>query len=59
MAQVRPPEVDNLVPQVQSWLERPGDTSAAAVRARLRGWVPEYGAATLQVPAPEATRSAA
>ncbi|HVL34651.1 MAG TPA: nucleoside-diphosphate sugar epimerase/dehydratase [Burkholderiales bacterium] len=59
VAQVRPPEVDNLVPQVQSWLERPGDTSAAAVRARLRGWVPEYGAATLQVPAPEATRSAA
>jgi len=31
-----------LLPEVLRWLENPGDTGADAVRARLRGWVPEY-----------------
>jgi FlaA1/EpsC-like NDP-sugar epimerase len=26
-----------------AWIQNPGDTSADAVRARLREWVPEYG----------------
>jgi FlaA1/EpsC-like NDP-sugar epimerase len=31
-----------LLAEVLGWLDSPGDTGAEAVRARLRGWVPEY-----------------
>lgn len=32
----------DLVADLQRWLESPGDTGAPAVRAKLKGWIPEY-----------------
>jgi FlaA1/EpsC-like NDP-sugar epimerase len=42
VARVRTPQIDRLLEEVQAWLELPPDSGAAAVRERLRGWVPEY-----------------
>ena len=42
VAQARAPEGGQFLEEVLQWLARPGDTSANGVRARLRGWVPEY-----------------
>ncbi|MGQ0545792.1 MAG: polysaccharide biosynthesis protein [Betaproteobacteria bacterium] len=44
VARVRPPDHPRLLDEVLGWLARPGDAGAEAVRARLRDWVPEYGA---------------
>jgi FlaA1/EpsC-like NDP-sugar epimerase len=42
VAQVRSPENGKLLSEVLGWVEAPGDSSPGAVRAKLRGWVPEY-----------------
>jgi FlaA1/EpsC-like NDP-sugar epimerase len=42
IARVRPPEAAGLLDQVLAWLADPRDASPAAVRAKLREWVPEY-----------------
>jgi FlaA1/EpsC-like NDP-sugar epimerase len=42
IARVRPPENGSLLDEVLAWLAEPGDEGAAAVRAKLGGWVPEY-----------------
>jgi FlaA1/EpsC-like NDP-sugar epimerase len=42
VAQARPPELNHFIEELVAWLASPGDTSAHAVRARLRAWVPEY-----------------
>jgi FlaA1/EpsC-like NDP-sugar epimerase len=42
VAQVRAPQGGALLQELVSWLEQPGDASAAAVRAQLHRWVPEY-----------------
>jgi FlaA1/EpsC-like NDP-sugar epimerase len=42
VARARAPEAPDLLEQVLAWLAEPGDTGAAAVRAKLRHWVPEY-----------------
>jgi FlaA1/EpsC-like NDP-sugar epimerase len=42
VAQARPPQFNDFVGELLAWLSDPGDTSAQAVRARLRAWVPEY-----------------
>jgi FlaA1/EpsC-like NDP-sugar epimerase len=42
IARVRSPQNDRLLEELSEWLSAPGDTGAAAVRARLRRWVPEY-----------------
>ena len=42
VAQARSPEGGQFLDEVLQWLARPDDTSANGVRARLRGWVPEY-----------------
>jgi FlaA1/EpsC-like NDP-sugar epimerase len=44
IARVRSPQNDRLLEELSGWLSDPGDTGAPAVRARLRRWVPEYGA---------------
>ena len=44
IAQARAAESAALPEEVLAWLEQPGDTGAAAVRERLRRWVPEYTA---------------
>ncbi len=44
VAQARAPEHNELVDEVLAWLANPGDCAPDAVRARLRGWVPEYSA---------------
>jgi len=41
IARARPPESERLVEDVVAWLAREGD-DADAVRARLKGWIPEY-----------------
>jgi len=46
VARVRPPHHPRLLDEVLGWLSRPGDATAPAVRARLREWVPEYGASS-------------
>jgi FlaA1/EpsC-like NDP-sugar epimerase len=43
VAQVREPWTETLVEEIWQWLGAPGDRSPAAVRAKLRAWVPEYG----------------
>ena len=50
IARARPPESERLVEDVVSWLAREGDQAndGDAVRARLKGWIPEY------VPGPKA-----
>ena len=47
IARARPPESDRLVQEVMTWLAGEGG-NADAVRARLKGWIPEY------VPGPKA-----
>jgi FlaA1/EpsC-like NDP-sugar epimerase len=42
VAQARPPENERLLEELFEWLANPGDSSAPAVRAQLRCWVPEY-----------------
>ncbi len=42
VAQARAPENSKLLEELLDWLGNPGDAGAAAVRARLRRWVPEY-----------------
>jgi FlaA1/EpsC-like NDP-sugar epimerase len=42
IAQARIPENGKLLKEVLEWLAAPGDHSPEAVRATLRGWVPEY-----------------
>jgi FlaA1/EpsC-like NDP-sugar epimerase len=44
VAQARVPQNGRLLEELLAWLANPGDVSAAAVRARLSGWVPEYRA---------------
>jgi FlaA1/EpsC-like NDP-sugar epimerase len=44
VAQARAPESGTLLEELFDWLGNPGDSSPAAVRARLREWVPEYTA---------------
>jgi FlaA1/EpsC-like NDP-sugar epimerase len=44
IARVRSPQNERLLEELSEWLSHPGDTSAPAVRARLRRWVPEYAA---------------
>jgi FlaA1/EpsC-like NDP-sugar epimerase len=41
VAQARLPQ-DGFLDAVLRWLENPGSTEAAGVRAQLRRWVPEY-----------------
>ena len=42
IAQARAAESAVFPEEVLAWLDQPGDTAAAAVRERLRRWVPEY-----------------
>jgi FlaA1/EpsC-like NDP-sugar epimerase len=42
IARARSMENPALLEEVLLWLDAPGDTSADAVRARLRAWLPEY-----------------
>ena len=42
VAQARAPENGRLLDEVLGWIARPADCGPDAVRARLRGWVPEY-----------------
>jgi FlaA1/EpsC-like NDP-sugar epimerase len=44
VARARRPEHDDLVDEVLAWVANPGNCSPAEVRAKLRAWVPEYGA---------------
>jgi len=44
IARVRSPQNERLLDELSEWLSVPGDTGAAAVRAQLRRWVPEYAA---------------
>lgn len=41
IARARPPESERLVEEVMAWLAREGN-DADVVRARLKGWIPEY-----------------
>ena len=42
VAEARGTPNHRLLDELLGWLEKPGDRGAAAVRARLRAWVPEY-----------------
>jgi FlaA1/EpsC-like NDP-sugar epimerase len=42
VAQARVPQNGRLLEELAGWLQNPGEVSAAAVRARLSRWVPEY-----------------
>src|SRR6185503_8226135 len=42
VAQARAPQGGALLQELVGWLEQPGDSGAAAVRAQLRRWIPEY-----------------
>ena len=42
VAKARPPESETLLEELFDWLAQPRDVSAAAVRAQLKHWVPEY-----------------
>jgi FlaA1/EpsC-like NDP-sugar epimerase len=42
IARARPPENGSLPEEVTAWLEKSAGADAAAVRARLKGWIPEY-----------------
>ena len=49
VARARAPESARLLEELFDWLANPGDTSAPAVRARLRRWVPEYASASAEI----------
>ncbi len=62
IARTRPTESERLVQDVTEWLARAGGSGddGEAVRARLKGWIPEYvpgGPASAGVTAPRAIRS--
>ena len=42
VAQARTPENGRLLDEVLGWIARPADSGPDAVRAALRGWIPEY-----------------
>jgi FlaA1/EpsC-like NDP-sugar epimerase len=42
VAQINAHANGDLVAEVEGWLDAPADASPAMVRARLRGWIPEY-----------------
>jgi FlaA1/EpsC-like NDP-sugar epimerase len=42
VAKARTPGNRELLAELNAWLADPADTDAPSVRARLRGWVPEY-----------------
>jgi FlaA1/EpsC-like NDP-sugar epimerase len=42
VAEARGTPNNRLLDELLGWLEKPGDRSPAAVRAKLRAWVPEY-----------------
>jgi FlaA1/EpsC-like NDP-sugar epimerase len=44
IARARAPENPRLLEELLDWLSTPDDARPAAVRERLRRWVPEYGA---------------
>ena len=44
VARVRSPQGEAPLEEVLAWLADPGDCAPGAVRAKLRGWVPEYSA---------------
>jgi FlaA1/EpsC-like NDP-sugar epimerase len=46
VAQARSPE-EGLLQALLDWLQAPGGADAAAVRAQLRRWVPEYTGASV------------
>lgn len=50
VAQARAPQNGKLLQDLLGWLENPGDVNPAAVRARLRDWVPEYRTSMLDEP---------
>jgi FlaA1/EpsC-like NDP-sugar epimerase len=58
VAQARAPQNAALLDELARWLAHPGDASAAAVRAQLRRWVPEYTPASADVVAAEPVRKA-
>jgi len=49
VALARAPENGRLLEELVDWLENPGDAAAPAVRSRLRRWVPEYSAPSVDV----------
>jgi FlaA1/EpsC-like NDP-sugar epimerase len=49
VARARAPESARLLEELFDWLANPGDTSAPAVRAQLRRWVPEYASASAEI----------
>jgi len=46
IARVHAPQNGRFIEELQDWLARPGDASAARVRARLQAWISEYRPAT-------------
>jgi FlaA1/EpsC-like NDP-sugar epimerase len=42
VARARAPETEDFLDELMLWLADPGDTGAAAVRLKLRQWLPEY-----------------
>jgi FlaA1/EpsC-like NDP-sugar epimerase len=42
IARTAAPEAAEILAQIESWLEAPASRAPAEVRARLRGWIPEY-----------------
>jgi FlaA1/EpsC-like NDP-sugar epimerase len=60
IAQARAPDDDDVVGQIERWLERPGEAHSEAVRGWLRRWVPEYTGAlqASRTPATPQKRSA-
>jgi FlaA1/EpsC-like NDP-sugar epimerase len=51
VAEARRAANEGLLDEVSAWLRNPDDRAAAAVRARLRGWVPEYQTSSAVEPA--------
>jgi FlaA1/EpsC-like NDP-sugar epimerase len=58
IAEARAPRHVRLLEELGEWLANPGDPGAAAVRAQLRRWVPEYTPASAGVVAAEPVRKA-
>ena len=54
VAQARAPLDGRLLEELVGWLADPGPADPAAVRARLRAWVPEYSGVVLPEPRREA-----
>ena len=46
IARVHAPQDGDFLASLDAWLATPGDTSATAVRSRLRAWIAEYRPAT-------------